>query len=380
MKKLCCFFNYNPLYRYPIYHAMDKELDCDFYFGDSVFEPLKQFDPHTLKGYKKSLHAIRIFRSYQWHSGAISLLKGYSDYLITGQFEYLTNWCIILYAKLTGKRVYCWTHGVASPTTRKRQQRLIEKIFFNCMDGILMYNNYRVPYMTEMGIKKEAISVIHNSLNTSLQTSIYKRLMPSAIYTDHFRNEYPTIIYIGRIQKRKKVDMLIEAVSMLHHDHYPINLVLVGDIMEGVTIKSQIMEKGLDPFVWFYGPCYEEEKNAELLYNAAACVCPAEVGLTAIHALSYGTPVISNNDFETQMPEFEAIQEGVTGSFYLTDDIKSLAHEIHRWTNVTPKERDAIRENSRKEIVASWSVSYQIEVLKRTFSTHILEKDKMTLS
>lgn len=373
MKKLCCFFNYNPLYRYPIYHTMDEELNCDFYFGDSTFESIRQFDPRTLKGYKKSLHVIKLFRSYQWHSGVSSLLKGYSDYLITGQFEYLTNWVIILYAKLTGKRVFCWTHGVSNPTTRKWKQRLIEKLFFRNMNGILMYNKYRIPYMTKMGISPERISVIHNSLNTPLQTSIYQKLRPSTIYVDHFHNDYSTIIYIGRIQKRKKIDILIKAVAMLHRNNHPVNLIFVGEIMQGVTIEPQVQKEGLENFVWLYGPCYDERQNAELIYNANVCVCPAEVGLTAVHSLSYGTPVISNNDFDAQMPEFEAIKQGETGSFYQANDYKSLAEEILRWTDITSSQRTAIRDIGRKVIMESWSISYQIKILKSTFPDYISE-------
>ena len=61
--KICCVFNYNPLYRLPIYSAMDKEFDCDFYFGDTVFQPMKAFDAEELKGFKGYLKTKRI-RSY----------------------------------------------------------------------------------------------------------------------------------------------------------------------------------------------------------------------------------------------------------------------------------------------------------------------------
>jgi len=33
MKKLCCIFNYNPHYRFPIYREMDLKLNCDFFGG-----------------------------------------------------------------------------------------------------------------------------------------------------------------------------------------------------------------------------------------------------------------------------------------------------------------------------------------------------------
>lgn len=59
------------------------------------------------------------------------------------------------------------------------------------------------------------------------------------------------------------------------------------------------------------------------------CVCPAAVGLTAIHALSYGCPVISNDNVETQMPEFESIVEGETGSLFKENDIEDLVEKLN---------------------------------------------------
>lgn len=55
--------------------------------------------------------------------------------------------------------------------------------------------------------------------------------------------------------------------------------------------------------------------NAEFIYNADLCVSPGNVGLTAMHSLVFGCPVITHNCFEWQMPEFEAIQPGITGDF-----------------------------------------------------------------
>ena len=62
--KICCVFNYKPLYRYPIYKEMDEQLNCDFYFGDFVNQPIKQFPPENLGGYKKIFHTFNIFFEY----------------------------------------------------------------------------------------------------------------------------------------------------------------------------------------------------------------------------------------------------------------------------------------------------------------------------
>ena len=51
------------------------------------------------------------------------------------------------------------------------------------------------------------------------------------------------------------------------------------------------------------------------LYFILHFVSPGNVGLTAIHSLSYGTPVLTHNNFNNQMPEVESIQPGFNGYF-----------------------------------------------------------------
>lgn len=372
MKKICCFFNYNPLYRFPIYNALANEYECNFYFGDTVFEPLKQFDPGKLKGFKKMLQTKRTgFKDYKWNSGIMPMFKGYSCYLITGQIDYLANWLLIVYAKLSGKPIFCWTHGAPKTEIQKPISRKIYSLFFKSMDGIFMYNHYNCSIMEELGIKKEALFVIHNSLDTSIQTNIYKTLSQSDIYEKHFGNQLPTIIYIGRIQTRKKLDLLIQAIAKINTPTRRVNAVIIGAETDDHSLRNTVTTLRQEETVWFYGPSFDEQKNAELIYNAAVCVCPAEVGLTAIHSLSYGTPVISNDDLETQMPEFEAIIEGVTGSFYQKGSIDSLASKILQWAETSPIEREQTRNKARQEITEQWSIDYQMSIFKKVFQHYM---------
>ena len=54
--KLCCFFNHCPFYRFPIYSAIDKEFDAEFYFNDCIEFGSKPFDVNQLKGFKSFVH------------------------------------------------------------------------------------------------------------------------------------------------------------------------------------------------------------------------------------------------------------------------------------------------------------------------------------
>ena len=67
--KICCVFNYNPLYRLPIYKLMSETFDVEFYFGDYGEEQnkrLKSFDPNQLNGFKGYHRLIKVFKGFLW--------------------------------------------------------------------------------------------------------------------------------------------------------------------------------------------------------------------------------------------------------------------------------------------------------------------------
>lgn len=368
-RKICCVFNYNPQYRFPIYNKMAEEFDCDFFFGDSVFQPLKQFDATKLKGFKGFLKAKKTkFKGHVWHSNISNIFnKEYTHFILTGSPAYIVNWLIILYAFFTGKKVYLWTHGEKC-IIEKFFSRMYLKCFYKSVTGIFMYNKYNCQYMELLGCKKEKLHIIHNSLDTNLQSRLYNTLKPTDIYKKHFGNDNPTIIYIGRIQKVKKIEQILDAMKILDDNGKKINLVIVGANVDNNFIENEIDKNRLTDRVWLYGPCFDENINSELIYNADVCVSPGNIGLTCIHVLSYGTPVITNDNFNTQMPEFEAVIDGGTGTFFKEGNTHDLANKIDIWVSKTEDEKAKCREIARKTIIDSWSVDYQIKLLSQVLA------------
>ena len=100
------------------------------------------------------------------------------------------------------------------------------------------------------------------------------------------------------------------------------------------------------------------------MYNADLCVAPGNIGLTAMHAMMFGCPCISHDDFCWQMPEFEAIREGKTGCFFKRDDINSLASTISKWLKEKENKRQEVREACFKEIDENWNPHKQIKIIK----------------
>lgn len=349
---------------------MDRHLNCEFFFGDFVPRPIKSFPPQELDGFKHIFHTGKIPGTrFYFSSGIRSIFdKSYTHYILTGDIYYLVNWLILVYAKIFKKKIYFWTHGQNRMITKK-----IGKCFFGSFfahaDGIFMYNYANCKYMESFGCSKERLHVIHNSLDSHLQTQIFYKLKESNIYKSHFNNNNKTVIFIGRVLEARRLDLLIRALALLKNEGININCAIIGPVIEGDKLHQVIDEEGLTEDIWFYGPCYDENINAELIYNASACVSPSYIGLTAIHALSYGTPVIANDNAKSNGPEVESIEHHENGSFFKENNIQSLAEEIKYWTSMTMIEREKVRQKARQIIKDSWSVDYQIDLLKRVLNS-----------
>ena len=262
------------------------------------------------------------------------------------------------------KRLYFWTHGWYGKESLI--DKWVKKCFFHLAGGgVFLYGNYARELMIKEGFDGNMLYVIHNSLAYDRQLAIRQNLCENEIYHSYFNNDNKNLIFVGRLTKVKKLDMIIKAMKLLKEQGKELNLVLIGDGAIREDLQTLAQELGLIDNVWFYGACYDEQQLGNLIYNADLCVSPGNVGLTAMHVMVYGTPVITHNDFSHQMPEFEAIHDGETGTFFQRDDIQSLADGICRWVETKGSEREQVRQACFREIDSQWTPQFQIEVLKK---------------
>lgn len=363
-EKICCVFNIAAHYRESIYLLMDKELNCEFYLGDRLPYRIELMDYEKLNGFKKILPYKSILGKYYWQKGAIALsFKSYRHYIITGEPYCISTWILLFINRLKGSKTYLWTHGWYGRETRLK--RLVKKLFFGMSDKLLLYGDYARNIMIQEGFTPAKLLVIYNSLNYDKQLEIRKSLTKTSIYKDHFLNDYPVLLYVGRIQRRKKIDMLIETLNQLLKRKIYCNLILIGEEVDHLDIQGLIDSYDLAEYVWSYGPCYDENILGELIYNADVTVSPGDIGLTAIHSLMYGTPIITHNNFVKQMPEFEAITFGKSGDYFSQDSIDDLITKIINWINLTAIEREIIREKCYQIIDEKYNPHYQISVLRQ---------------
>lgn len=339
---------------------MDSQLDCSFIFGRNN-STVETFDISILRN-AEEVKSRNIFNS-KWYrlSGIIRKTKNFDVIIDDMGIICTTSWLLSIVSRIRRQKVLLWSHGWygREGVLKKYMKRLYSAL----TDGMFVYGRYAHDLMLENGFNGNKLHVIHNSLDYDTEVDIRKSLKASDIYTLHFNNNYPVLIMIGRLNKRKHLYLLIEALEILQNRGEKYNAVIIGDGEEKQSLQELAISKGVSKEIWFYGPCYDEQTNAELLYNADMCVVPGDIGLTAIHSMTFGCPCITHNYFPNQGPEFEAIVPNITGDFYEFGDKQSLSDVISNWFAHHKNDREGIRCNCYKEIESNWNPHRQIEII-----------------
>ena len=96
--------------------------------------------------------------------------------------------------------------------------------------------------------------------------------------------------------------------------------------------------------------------------SANATVVPSAAGLTVMHSLIYGTPVITHDDPAEQGPEWEAIKPGINGQLFHKGDPIDLARSIKMWTEHNLPD-ESVRKQCYGSIDQCYCPSFQVQVI-----------------
>ena len=362
MDRLCIVMNMAPHYVQESYSLFDSRFDMTWCFGENRSD-IREMDHSLLRDV--SVFPVRRFHRFYWLDGVgrVARDRGIPTYVILAELHFLTAWILprLIRRHNPNARILFWAHGWYG--TESRAVAWLKKRLFSRADGILLYGNYARELMIRQGFEASRLHVIHNSLAHSQQVRIRERLKASSLYRDHFGDDHTNVIVVGRLTERKRIPLLFDAICRLRERGTDIHVTLVGDGSERPALEKLAEDLSIGDRVWFYGACYDEETNAELIYNADICVVPGDVGLTAIHVMTFGTPCITHDDFKHQGPEFESVIPGRTGLFFRHGDTGDLADCIETWLSDHP-DREAVRTACYEEIDGQWTPEFELAVLK----------------
>lgn len=303
-----------------------------------------------------------------WQSGHIrlALSSEYDTIIYLGDWRFISTWISALLARFRGKRVLMWTHGL-----RSRSHGLLGRVrmaFYRLAHGLLLYGHHARRLLMEEGFDPDALYVIYNSLDYDAQKALRDRL-PSREIAETRASLFadasaPVLTFIGRLIDSKRLDMLVEAVARLRDCGKPVNVLLIGEGPAQPKLQAEVDKARLTDRVVFYGPCFDETQLARLMLSADLCVCPEAVGLTVMHALAYGLPVITSDGVARHGPEFEAIVPDVSGQFFRQGDVDDLARCIEGWL-ARPTSREETAAACIRIVEKYYNAAVQVQIINK---------------
>ncbi|MDG5815727.1 glycosyltransferase family 4 protein [Chitinispirillales bacterium ANBcel5] len=198
--------------------------------------------------------------------------------------------------------------------------------------------------LIDLGVPAENMDIIENSVDS-----------------DHFspdpsiKKENATLLYVGRLKRYKRIDLIFEAMQILIKKGQTVSFVIAGSGDDLPYLVRRTKELKIQEHVVFKGRVSEEEK-IDLLRRATIFVNPSLKegwGITNIEASACGTAVIANNAPGLR----DSVDHGKTGLLFKENDPHSLACCIEEVLNDSSKRISFQRQGRDWALKFSWDDS-----------------------
>lgn len=221
---------------------------------------------------------------------------------------------IYMFAKLFRIKMIHWGHRrPIAPIA------FIRKVIYNCEhwmdDAIILYSEHLREHVWRCFREKTFVA------NNTLNLTGYE---PSNCITSEVKKKYgittsKNIIFMGRIQPRKRIDDLTNAFQMLNLQDT--GLIIAGPDPEGILQKTNGRN------IYKVGALYGKE-SLDLLTAADVYCIPGAIGLSIVDAFYCGVPVVTEDVIHG--PEIMYLIDGVNGFMVPEGNVELLASRLNQ--------------------------------------------------
>lgn len=279
-----------------------------------------------------------------------AISSNYSSVIVAPAVSSLSTWSILIARRLLGRRTYLW--GQCGKPRDRSRKRLAQELMNRFASGLLVYGNLEESGAIEYGTPRRKVTRVRNAvplrpLSLSKDALQEQLLQITAKAIDFGELK---IVYSGRINEDKNVEVLLQAGELLKDAFPKLSILLIGDGSDSARLRNAYQ----DPRYKFLGAIYDKDKLQNELLQASLIVSPSTMGLLALDALSVGIPVmVPDNPFNGS--EVEALTPGVNSFSFRHDNPNDLATQIMGAIRVLQKINIDHYYVSREEKLRDWS-------------------------
>lgn len=257
--------------------------------------------------------------------------------------------------KLTGSKFVLTSHSPFIPRTGiiralRYPIQMLKRLNFYLLrrtainsDLLFTYSNF------SKGLVKDSIGDKYNNNVKTISPGV------DPTWFDVFvrKNEkYSNLLYFGRIEHEKGIDILMKAFAGLLKEFSFLKLHLIGEGNYLGYCKHLCTDLRIENNIIFYG--WKKKKEIqEIMANCDLCILPSRIesfGLTIVESMAGGIPLIST----TSGAITEIVEDGRTGILIPSNDVRSLSKSIFFALKNIDKMRKMAKA-AREKVKASFS-------------------------
>ena len=322
-----------PSYRAPFFDLLASACDEGMSLFTGLPRPSEgitttdqlQITNYTL-GQNIHLFSGALYLCYQ--RGLIDWLEAWNpDALIMeANPRYLSSPSAVKWMHKQDKPVIGWGLGAPAVSGTRESGRTN---FLSQFDALISYSQRGADEYASLGFPLDNLFVANNSVAPS-------PTWPLPVRPNTF-NERPCILFVGRLQFRKNVDLLLGACAELEPQP---RLVIVGDGPEREHLESLAQE--IYPSAEFIGARHGAELKPYFT-EADLFVLPGTGGLAVQEAMSYGLPVIvaqgdgtqddlvrEGNGWQIPPDDFDALLSAMKDALSDVARLRKMGEESYR--------------------------------------------------
>ena len=327
-----------PHYRVPVYNCLsDYLIKIDFSLT-IVSEGIQEGNPHTVRfnNREDQLHVTNLIQL---------IISAKPDVIIFWVKPGINMWTVLYLAKLMKIKVIHWGHRRPDPPNVFIKTILLNIIEHWADDAVILYAQHMRKYVWKHFQSKTFVA--NNTLD-------FTRYDSSSYTKEDIKIKYgictsKNIICMGRMQKRKRIDDLIQAFRMLNMED--VGLILVGPDTEGILDNINARN------IFKLGPVYGNESLSLLSASDVYCI-PGAIGLSIVDAFYCGLPVVTEN--VRHGPEITYLKDGINGFIVPEGDINQLTLKL-RMLLTDDVLRDKFSQAARQEIMTNGHIDRMCE-------------------
>ena len=269
-----------------------------------------------------------------WQKGLLRWLQAWQPdaLIVEANPRYLsTRWAIHW---MHDRRCPVLAWGLGAPASRhtlEAMRRPGRQLFLTQFDGLIAYSQRGAEEYRRLGLPPDRVFVAPNAAARRPQNPPSGRLLASA--------ERKLVLFVGRLQRRKRIDLLLKACAALPLQLQP-ELCIVG---EGPALQEfQALARQVYPQAQFVGT-HRGPELEPYFASADLFVLPGTGGLAVQEAMAHGLPVIVAEGDGTQD---DLVQPG-NGWRIPPGDLQALTNILHQALSNPDRLRQMGRESYR---------------------------------